>query len=98
MRSLRYTQSAEDDLFDAWLFIAEKNPDAADQLLDTIVHEATSLLSHPAMGRKRPELAKGLRSWPTKTPYVLFYIADAEGVLIVRVLHHARDLDAIAGW
>jgi plasmid stabilization system protein ParE len=98
MAALRYTDSAENDLLEAWLFVAEDSPQAADRLLDAIDREARLLLSQPGMGRERPELAGGLRSWPTSTPYVLFYVADAEGVDIVRVLHHARDVGAVADW
>ncbi|NBO45027.1 MAG: hypothetical protein EBU87_10115 [Betaproteobacteria bacterium] len=34
----------------------------------------------------------GLRSWPTSTPYVLYYSPVPDGLIIVRVLHHARDI------
>jgi plasmid stabilization system protein ParE len=44
------------------------------------------------MGRARPELADGVRSWPTSTPYILFYLADNEGITVLRVLHHAQDV------
>jgi len=47
------------------------------------------------MGRARPELADGLRSFPIRTPYIIFYVADANALLIVRVLHHARDIDTV---
>ena len=46
------------------------------------------------MGRARNELARGIRSWPTSTPYILFYEVDEQGILILRVLHHARDIQA----
>lgn len=98
MTTLRYTDSAENDLLETWLFIAEDNPQAADRVVDTIDREARHLLAHPLMGRQRPELAEGLRSWPTTTPYLLFYFADAEGILIARVLHHARDIAAVEEW
>ena len=96
--SLRYTDSAEIDLLEAWLFIAEDNPQAADRMVDTIDREARHLLAHPRMGRERLELADGLRSWPTTTPYILFYFLDAAGIVIARVLHHARDLGAVDDW
>ena len=98
MAALHYTASAENDLLEAWLYVAEDNPPAADRVVDTIDREARELLAHPRMGRKRPELATGLRSWPTSTRYVLFYFADAAGVVIARVLHHARDVGAIGDW
>lgn len=98
MPRLRYTHSAENDLIEAWLFIAEDSPQAADRIVDAIDHAARHLLSHPRMGRERPELADGLRSWPTATPYVLFYFVDAAGIDIARVLHHARDVGAVVDW
>lgn len=96
MARVRYTASAQTDLLEAWLFIAEENPVAADRVLDIIEQEAGTLSSNPLMGRLRPELAAGARSWPTATPYILFYVADDEGTTVLRVLHHARDIQRIA--
>ena len=47
------------------------------------------------MGRARSELAAELRSFATNTPYVIYYELAPNGIVIVRMLHHARDLDAI---
>jgi toxin ParE1/3/4 len=44
------------------------------------------------MGRSRPELATGLRSFPVGR-YVIFYVPLSKGVEIVRVFHGARDVD-----
>jgi toxin ParE1/3/4 len=52
----------------------------------------------PKMGRTCDELAAGLRSWPTSTPYILFYFADDDGITITRVRHHARDVPAVVNW
>ena len=98
MSSLRFTASAENDLLETWRYLAEKNPAAADRLLDQIVAEAQRLLAHPAQGRRRDELAAGLRSWPTATTYLLYYFIDDAGIVIARVLHHARDVPAIESW
>ena len=89
---LQFTQSAQSDLLEAWLFLAEENLPAADRLLDLIDREIATLLLQPLMGRTRPELASGLRSWPTSTAYVLFYLAGRDNFTVVRVLHHARDI------
>jgi len=96
MARVVYAQSAQTDLLEAWLFIAEENPTAADHVLDTIDQEACTLSLQPLMGRARPELSKGVRSWPTSTPYILFYLADDQGITVLRVLHHARDIQRIA--
>lgn len=87
-----YTRTAETDLLDAWLFVAEEDSVAADRMLDTIEDQARTLASQPLMGRARPELGAGVRSWPTSTPYVLFYLSDGDGIIVLRVLHHARDV------
>ena len=90
--TLTLTQTAQDDLLEAWLYIAKEDQQAADGVLDVIDREARTLLLQPLMGRARPELAAGVRSWPTSTPYILFYVANTQGITVVRVLHHARDV------
>lgn len=92
MTRVTLAQSARSDLLEAWLYIAEENQQAADRVLDTIDKEAQTLLLQPLMGRARPELAERVRSWPSSTPYVLFYLTDEEGITVLRVLHHARDV------
>ena len=94
MSRVRFTNSAEADLLELWLTIAEENQVAADESLDSIKITALLLATQPEMGKARPELADGLRSFPTRTPYLIFYVPDEDGVLVVRVLHHARDIDA----
>jgi len=98
MVALRYTASAENDLLETWLYVAQDNPQAADRIVDMIDLDARQLLAHPHIGRKRPELAPELRSWPTSTRYVLYYLADADGIVIARVLHHARDTTDVTDW
>lgn len=95
MVGVRYSRSAQVDLLDAWLFIAEENPAAADRLLEIIEREVRVLLDQPLLGRARPELGESVRSWSTSTPYVLFYLADEKGISVIRVLHHARDFQQI---
>ena len=43
MSVVRLTQSARNDLLDAWTYIAEENMDAADGVLDAIEREAALL-------------------------------------------------------
>lgn len=94
MSRTRFTNSAETDLLELWLNIAEENLVAADESLDLIQATVSLLGTQPEMGRARPELAEGLRSFPTRTPYIIFYVPDEGDLLVVRVLHHARDIDA----
>ena len=76
-----------------WLNIAEENQVVADESLDVIQAAVSLLATQPEMEIARPELADGLRSIPTRTPYIIFYVANEEGLLVVRVLHHSRDID-----
>jgi plasmid stabilization system protein ParE len=95
MAGVVFTQSAQTDLLEAWLFIAEENQAAADHTLDAIERQAQALVSQPLIGRARPELAEGVRSWPTSSPYILYYLTDNDSVTILRVLHHARDIQNV---
>ena len=92
MSKVRFAKSAQTDLLEAWLFIAEGNLNAADQVLESVEREADLLATQPLMGRSRPELVDGMRSWPTSTAYILFYLVDDNGVTVIRALHHARDI------
>lgn len=89
--SFSKSSQAEADLDEIWLFIASDNLGAADRLLDRINSAFVMLADNPLAGRKRPELGRGIRSFPVGT-YIVFYEAMACGARIVRVLHGARDI------
>lgn len=89
------TAQAETDLDEIWYHIALDNIGAADALLDAIDERCRVLVRQPMMGRARPELAPDLHSFPIAR-YVIFYVALAEGIEVVRVLHGARDIIALA--
>lgn len=96
MSRVLFSESAKADLLEAWLFIAEANIDAADGVVDAIHQEVQTLSLQPLMGRGRPELADGVRSWPTSTRYILFYVPSEDGLVVLRVLHHARDIQNVS--
>jgi toxin ParE1/3/4 len=75
------------------LNIAGDNAQRADEFIDRIDEKFRALAEQPLMGRERRELGKGIRSIAT-APYVIFYEALVNGVMIVRVLHGARDVEA----
>jgi toxin ParE1/3/4 len=47
MAKARFTASAEADLLDLWLYIAEDNPLAADNTVDSIYRSAQQLAEQP---------------------------------------------------
>ena len=88
----------------------ERSPRAKDDLVDIAAHigrdsdaaEATiaDLGSFPHLGRVRSELADerlaGMRSMSIRgfENHLVFYLVSEERVLVVRVIHGARDLPA----
>ena len=94
MASVLFARSAQTDLLEMWSFISEQSFEAADHVLDVIEKETQTLALQPLMGRARPELIGGIRCWPTSTSYNLYYIPEESGVIVVRVLHHARDIQS----
>jgi len=85
------TEQAERDLVEIWSYIVNDNPDAADRLLDEIDEVCTTLANAPHAGRLREDLAANLRSLPVGN-YMTLYRPHADGIIVIRVLHGARDL------
>jgi toxin ParE1/3/4 len=82
------------DIAEIWDYIAEDSVDQADAWVDRLDAKLHLLSSQPAMGRARDELSPGLRSMPFGR-YVIFYETMADGIDVVRILHSARDIDAV---
>ena len=80
-------------LSDIWQFIAEDSDDQADAFIDLIDQKFQLLAQQSGLGRRREELAEGLRSFPVGR-YVISYLLIPGGAQIVRVLHGARDIEA----
>jgi toxin ParE1/3/4 len=93
MSQVLRTSQAHLDLIEIGLYIAYDNPAAADRLLEAIDETCRLLSSRPELGRKRPDLAPEVRSFPVRG-HVIFYRCVAEGIQILRVLHGARDIPA----
>lgn len=91
MPAVLRTDRAEEDLLDIWAYIAQDSPVAADAFVDELVETCLTLAEHPAAGHGRPELAPDLRSF-SHGNYIIFYRPIDNGVLVIRVLHGARDL------
>lgn len=93
MSAIRLLERAREDLREIWDYVSERNLPAADALLDRLLDVAETLSQQPRAGRARPELGPDLRSFPVGE-YLLFFVADDDGIEVVRVLHGHRDLDA----
>ena len=85
---------AQTDILEIWEFIADNSVAAADRWVDHLDDQFRLLATQPMMGRAREELSPGVRSFPIGR-YVVFYVPIDDGIDVVRVLHGARDIDAL---
>jgi toxin ParE1/3/4 len=89
----RKLPQADLDLDSIWNFIAADNIQAAERLIDRIGSVFQMLVENPLAGRERPELRKGLRSFPVRN-YIIFYIPVPDGIEVIRVMNGRQDIDA----
>lgn len=87
---------ASDDIGEIWDYIAADSEAAADSWVDRLDAKLRLLAREPVIGRKRDELASGLRSVAFGR-YTIFYEQMPDGIAITRLLHSARDIDAQFG-
>jgi toxin ParE1/3/4 len=92
--AIRRSRKARVDLTDIFLYVAERDEIAAKRVLKEIERVCRLIASRPKMGRERPDLKPNIRSFVVMS-WIIFYRVDDDFVEIVRVLHSARDLDAI---
>jgi toxin ParE1/3/4 len=92
----RVSKLAERDLKTIAYFIATESGsvDSADRQIDAITERCELLGDHPAIGRDRSDLGQGRRTFPVDS-YVILYRVRGKDVLILRVAHSKRDLDAL---
>lgn len=91
MKRFRLSTLAEADLDEIWLHVAEdRGVDVADRLIDAIMNRIILLASHPKAGRVRDDITPGLRSAPVRR-HIIYFRLEQSRILIVRVLHGARD-------
>jgi toxin ParE1/3/4 len=89
------TETAQADLAEIWAYIAKDSEDAASRLLDKIMTTLARAEDFPMSGVARDQLAQGLRAM-FQGNYVLYYVFTETEVILVRVLHGARDVAALA--
>ncbi len=89
---LRISPRADADLDAIWDYIARDSPRAADRV-ENDLHTALHLLAdQPGIGHRRPDVTvRDYRFWRVYS-YLIVYRMEADGLLVVRVLHGSRDL------
>ncbi len=85
--------AAENDLALIFDYIAQRNPDAADRIMDALVEAFDRLADHPKLGHRRTDLTDlPVRFWSVRD-YLIVYRGERH-VEILRVLHGRRDVAA----
>lgn len=94
-RICRFTVPASRDLEAIVDYVAEQSSiDRAEALLQQVNAKCQRLAQFPGMGRKRDELAAGVRSWPVESYLIVYRMID-QGIEILRVVSGYQDLTAL---
>jgi toxin ParE1/3/4 len=97
---VRWRRTARSDLLHLARWIAADNPGAAHRFLDA-ARAATDMLAEiPKLGPRGRFRSRGLsriRIWPIRgsDKILMIYTADRTGIDVLRVVHGARELDAL---
>ena len=94
MARLRFMPAARSDLSEIRRHIAKDDPVRAKSFIEEIRGHCRRLAEHPGMHpvatRLDPKARKAVHG-----AYLIFYDAEDRGILVLRVIHSARDLSAI---
>jgi toxin ParE1/3/4 len=99
-REVVYLQKAQEDIDNITYYIAQDNFEASEAFFEAVETTCELLATMPDIGATRdfrsPRFS-GLRMFPVKRHdnYLIFYKATEEELLIVRVLHGARDITTL---
>lgn len=94
MARVELSLPAKNDLDEIWDYVARDSPTAADRLIDDIYGHCRVYATQPEAGTPADRFQTGLRYFAYGN-YVVFYRAEVSGMLVIRVVHGARNLDAL---
>lgn len=92
MSAYRLRPKALSDIESIGDFIAMDNPGRAVSFVDELFAACERICEHSRAFTRRDDLAPGLRQ-AIHGRYLILFTADAEGVVIERVVHGARRLE-----
>ncbi|WP_264597551.1 type II toxin-antitoxin system RelE/ParE family toxin [Rhodoblastus acidophilus] len=93
---LRLTDTAEADLAEIWAYVASESSEAAANRLIAKIADAFVRISEFPLGHpKRLQLGLDLRV-AFSSRYAIYYQPKENEVIVLRVLHEARDIGALA--
>jgi toxin ParE1/3/4 len=94
-KRVQFAPAALQDLRDIWRGLAECSTlTLADGKMTMLQDKLMMLSQFPESGRRREELAIGMRSFPA-IEFVIFYRVFDDYIQIVRILNGRRDIESI---
>ncbi len=94
MAPVRRSSIAEHNLLEIWSYIAKDNLPAADRWLKTFEKKCELYAHQPELGDRRVDLGADVRCFPVGQ-YVVLYRPRLEGIVVLTVIHGARDIPTI---
>lgn len=89
--TLKFTGPARRDINAIVGYIAKDSPKASEQFANDLSRKFAALAGAPLIGREHDDYGASIRTFPFGN-YMIFYRPTEAGVIIVRVLHGARNL------
>ena len=86
------SDKAHRDLLKIYAYVADRNPQAADNLIRDIEAKFKNLSRFPFIGRERSSLAPGLRSILVGHS-LIFYVIEHDRIVVVRLIDGRMDID-----
>ncbi|WP_373458393.1 type II toxin-antitoxin system RelE/ParE family toxin [Neorhizobium huautlense] len=86
----RLRPRARRDISEILAYLAARNPTAARAWREAIFRIFDLLDTNPQMGTAHDDVRRGLRMFPTGR-YIVLYRLDDESIVVLRVIHAARD-------
>ena len=91
--TVRWSAGADDDLAEIIAYIAADDPSTAGRVLEKVLDTTANLARHPGLGR--PGRVTGTRELVVSgLPYIVIYRESVVDILILRILHAARNWPA----
>ncbi len=88
---IKYSNRAKFDLDDIWFSLASTNIELADRFVDQLELQVNGLMEFPNCGVLRTDMTPNMRILVEGKYLVLYQIRDSM-IVIVRIVHGARDL------
>jgi plasmid stabilization system protein ParE len=92
----RLSGPAREDLWEIWDYLAQHaSLDIADRIVSELHQAMVKLAENPESGYLRTDLGEEpLRFWHVHS-YLVVYMPDSNPLIVVRVLHGARDVKTL---